>query len=346
MVQCSADAMALTERRPVLTRKSLVTPTDNHTSERLVRPQDIDGSLAVVQDETWAVTLQHIESDRDQPSKRTSLMWAGTDWNDPGDGFEHGGIRRSAVVGPLVENTRKSPFYCMILDEIRIDGVKADGAIWGRVTKSSGVCYEKAGTDLEAGRDATLDRALDFCTHSFGADGHSLPTKPLEAPIDRQRQSSFALANQVVILAFSVSSAPRVKDRKMELFAIRANLAEALFRTDFSVRGEQLASTLDHAVTSDCLEEIRSMIGNLPLVAPVNQRNHLNTLSGTFKRAGLRPLNANSHLSVDMGTSNDLTPEHVAKNLLATAGARKRIDSGWLSSRSQPAAPAVHHNPK
>ena len=329
-----------------MTRKSLAAPTDNHTSERLVRPQDIDGSLAVVQGETWAVPLQHIESDRDRPSKRTSLMWAGKDWNDPGDGFEPGEIRRRAVVGPLVENTRQPPFYCMILDEIRIDGVKADGAIWGRVTQSSGVCYEEAGTDLEAGRDATLDTALDFCTHSFGANGHSLPRKPLEAPIDQQRQSNFALANQVIVLAFSVSSAPHIKDRKMELLTIQANLAEALFRPNFGVGGEQFTSMLAQGDDSGCLDEVRSTIGNLPLVTAIDQKKHLNALSRAFKRAGLRPLSANSNLSVDMETSDSRDLERVAKSLLANAGKRKRIDSGWLSPRCQPAAPAVKHNPE
>lgn len=322
-----------------MTREWQLTQIDHHASERLLRPQDIDGSLAVVDTGNWAVTLQHIDNDRGRPSKRTTVMWAGRDWSHPGDGFEPGGIRRRAVVGPLVENTSRPPFYCMTLDEIRIDGVRADGAIWGHVTSSSGVRYEDAGANPAAGRDAALNTALHFCSHSFGADGYSSPTSPIKAPTDSQRPSNFALANQVMALAFRVSSAKRVKDRSIELFTIRANLAEALFRPDFEKRGERVALKVSGTADADSLDEFGLMIGNLPLVTTVDQRDHFSTLSATFKRAGLGTLSANSHLSVDVSTSDDRHPAHAAEDVLAAAGTRKCIDSGWLCPTRQAPVP-------
>ena len=56
--------------------------------------------------------VQHIESGYKRPVNRTTLMWAGIDWED---------------VGPLEENRWHPPFHCMTLDEIPIDRVEAGG---------------------------------------------------------------------------------------------------------------------------------------------------------------------------------------------------------------------------
>ena len=44
-----------------------------------------------------------------KPDHLSTLVWDGTDWGIEGDGFEPGHIRRSPIVGPLVENTRDPP---------------------------------------------------------------------------------------------------------------------------------------------------------------------------------------------------------------------------------------------
>ncbi|MDE0002783.1 MAG: hypothetical protein OXQ29_08820 [Rhodospirillaceae bacterium] len=289
--------------------------------------------MAIAESETWAVTLLHIENDRHRPVKRTTLMWDGTDWANPADGFESGRVRRRAVVGPVVENTTRPPFYCITLDEIRIDDVKPNGAIWGRVTKTSGIRYEDAGHDLEAGRDALLDLSLEHCSHAFGVAGNAMPTVPSDYSVDRQRQTNFALANQVAVLAFASPSAPNARNRSTSLSAIRANLADALYRPDFAKRGERLDLTLGDANNSDSLETLQSFIGDLPMVTAVHQRDRLGSLSTALKRAGLRPISANQRLSVNVSESNNEDLGRVADRVLAAAGTRKRIDSGWLSTQ-------------
>ena len=306
---------------------------------RLVRPQDVDGTIAFVDGGSWAVTVQHIENDWKNPVKRTTLMWAGTDWGDGGDGFQPGCIRRSAVVGPLVENTERAPFYSMSLDEIRIDRTVVGGALWGRLKEPRELIYEDAGHDLEAGRDAAFAIALRHCSYDYGADA---PAKPRVATMpfaSHQRQSNFGLVNRVVVLAFKTSRGSRLKGRTSPLSAIKANLGEALFKPSFEKCGERTdlifenGIALDSLASSDNAEQLRGLIGDLPVVTAGVQRARLGTLNDQFGRAGLPLLDANQRLSVNVSGLGHGDLARDADDVLAAAGTRKRLDSGWLTPR-------------
>ena len=175
-----------------------MTPGNVGALMRLVRPQDLDGTMAIVDSGAWGVTIQHIENDRKRPVKRTTLMWAGTDWGNLGEGTQLDNIRRRAIVGPLVENTRRPPFFCMTLDEVLIDRVEG-GVAYGRETEPKDVLYEDAGRDVDAGRDAALTMALAHCASGYQADGLTIP-EMTSAPTGRQRLPNFGLVNRVVAL--------------------------------------------------------------------------------------------------------------------------------------------------
>ena len=294
--------------------------------------------MAIVDGGTWGVTIQHIENDRKRPVKRTTLMWAGTDWGFVGDGIQRGSIRRRAVVGPLVENTGRPPFYCLTLDELLIYRVEG-GAAFGRETEPSEVLYEDASRGVEAGRDTALDKALAHCASGCRADGLTTPETASAPPAGRKRLSNFGLANWVVALAFRDSRGSSSNGRTASLVAIQANLADALSGSDSGKRSEPFDLVLGHGIALDGgtfsknADRLRSLIGDLPVVTPSVQRHRVQALDSAFERAGLRSMVTNARLSVDVSGlgGGDITRE--AEDILAAAGARKRLESGWLLPR-------------
>ena len=324
---------------------SLKNPKSGRASLRLVRPQDIDGTLASVDGGNGAATVQHIENDWKRPVKRTTLVWDGTDWGNEGDGFEPGRIRRRAIVGPIVENTGQPPFYSVILDEIRIDRVDSGGAVWGTVTATSGAHCSGAGSDLEAGRDAALDMALAHCATGRGADGSESLEMASELHTGRPRKLGFALVNRVVVLAFAGSRGSRPpKGRTPPLAAIGANVGEALFLPDFEKNGERVdllfegGIALDNPASLNDAERLLDLIGDLPVVTAGCQRSRLPVLIRAFGGVGLRSLAPNARLSVDVSASEDDDLAGHAEKILAAAGMVKRQESGWLTPRRQPDA--------
>ena len=300
-----------------------MTTKDHHISEKLVRPNDIDGSLAIIGSENWAVTLRHIENNPSRGLKRTTLMWDGTDWDDPEIGIEPRRIRRRAVVGPWVENTPGSPFCCMVLYKVKLDDMKTDEAIWGRPVNQPSVQYE------EASRNAALDAALHFCSYGFGDEPATSPPVRSESPTDPQRQGNFHSVNQVVVLAFNASNASRLRDRVQGLFAMHTNLAEAFLPS--SVHSDPRTLNVDDAPNSEHLAELRSMIGDIPIVTAQAQKDSVGALNALFKQSGLNPVNGLPR-SVDITEAQTANLEQTVGKILSAARERKRIDSGWHPS--------------
>ena len=329
---------------------ALTEPKSSSASLRLVGPYDIDGTVAVVEGGGWSATVQHIENDWKRPVKRTTVVWDGTDWENPGDGFERGRIRRRAIVGPLVENTLDPPFYCMVLDEVRIDRV-VSGAVWGTVTKTSGPHNQSAGHDRAAGRDVALDIGLAHCGSVFAADETALPEMASVSSTDRPKKLNFALVNRAVILAFKGSTGRRRKGRTLPLIAVRANLGEALFLPNFDKHGERAeirfeeGVELDKSADLDQVARLRELIGELPMVTAVAQRSRLSALISAIDRAGLRPLASNPRLGVDVSGSDNDGLEGRAEEVLVEAGIRKRQESGWLTARHAPNSPWMSAEP-
>ena len=319
-------------------------PKTPSASLRLVGPYDIDGTVAVAEGGGWVATVQHIENDWKRPVKRTTVMWDGVDWENPGDGFEPGRIRRRAIVGPLVENTLDPPFYCMVLDEIRIDRV-ASGAVWGTVTKTSAPHNWSAGYDQSVGRDVALDIGLAHCASVCAGDETAQPEMAPVSSTDRPKKLNFALVNRAVVLAFKGSTVRRRKGRTPPLIAVRANLGEALFLPNFEKHGERAEIlfeeeiALDNPADLDQAARLRELIGNLPMVTAVAQRSRLTSLISEIDRAGLRPLASNPRLGVDVSASEDDDLVSRAEEVLVEAGIRKRQESGWLTARHAPSSP-------
>ena len=318
-----------------LTLREMQTPS---ASLRLVGPYDIDGTVAVVEGGNWAATVQHIENDWKRPVKRTTMVWDGSDWGNAGGGFEPGRIRRRAIIGPLVENTLEPPFYCMTLDEIRIDRVTS-GVVWGTVTKTSAPHNWSAGHDQAAGRDVALDIGLAHCASVCTAAEAALPEMAAVSSTDRPKKLNFALVNRAVVLAFKGSTRRRRKGRTPPLIAVRANLGEALFLPNFDKHCERAEMRFEEGIALgnpadlDQVARLRELIGDLPMVTAVAQRSRLTSLISAVDRTGLRPLASNPRLGVNVSRSDDDDLESRAEEVLVEAGIRKRQESGWLTAR-------------
>ena len=316
--------------------------------KRLVRPQDVPGRLALVEGRSSPVTIRHMESGRDQlPQKRTTLMWAGTDWTEPGGGFRPGHTRRCATIGPLVECTQLPPFYSVTLEEILVGKIDASGAIWGRVTATSGIQYEDAGTDIESGRDAVLDIALDHCASWPNQDDVSSVEMVSVSPSARQMQQNFGVVNRVVVLAFRAAGGPLSHGRTIAVSAVETNLAQVLFRADLDAQSEQLDLTFARGAAADCVsyseeaKRLRSLIGELPVLTARAHRGRLGALNSAFERAGIRTVEANPRLTVDVTAAGYDDPAHDIEAILAVAETRKRLESGWLSLRRSPSSSLI-----
>ena len=303
--------------------------------------------MAYVDGGTWSVTVQQIENDWKMPVKRTTLMWAGTDWDGTRDGLRPGCIRRTAVVGPLVDNTERTPFFSILLDETRIDRIDSGGALWGRRNELRQSFNEDAGQNLEAGRDLALAIALRHCSCEFGADatgGSGSAAAPFTV---RQRHTNFALVNRVVVLAFQTQMKSRPKGQTSPLCAMRVNLGEALFLPNFEkdgVRTELIFENgigLDSHSPTDDADRLIDLIGDLPVVTAGVQRARLGTLNAAFKRAGRSLLTENPRLSVDVSPLDNSNPAMAAEAIFAAAGKSKRRDSGWLCTEPPSGAPGI-----
>ncbi|MCY4499363.1 MAG: hypothetical protein OXC14_19020 [Rhodospirillaceae bacterium] len=319
-------------------------PKTPSPSLRLVGPNDIDSTVAIVEGRNWAATVQHIENDWKRPVKRTTLVWDGADWGDRGDGFEPGRIRRRAIIGPLVENTLEPPFFSMTLDEIRIDRVKS-GTVWGTVTASSGPHTRSAGHDQTAGRDVALDFGLSHCAGASVAECVRAPETYSISSTDRRKRLTFALVNRAIVLAFNGSKGPRKKGRTPPLIALRTNLGEALYLPGFEKYGERTEMcfengiSLDDPADPDHAGRLREFVDNLPLVTAVSQRSRLTALISAIERAGLPSLASNPRLAVNVMASDGDDLLERAESVLIEAGTHKRRESGWLSARHAPDSP-------
>lgn len=309
-------------------------PVDGASPQPFVSPQNVEAGQAVVEGDGWGATIRNIEGDQGGPLKRTTMMWGGVGWHAREFLPEDGSIHRRAVIGPLVENTAKDPFFVLKLDAFRLN-VEKDGGVSGSEVESSGVLYWPATPEPSLGRNAALDQALSFCTEEFGGGGDLLDSEnpaPLVGNEARQGESNLAKVNRIVALAFLGPESQPVKTAPAAVAGMRANLAMSLCQQDFVGVPTAVSVSLGREASISDLETLRDFIGDLPVVVPIEHRHCLVPLNLLFKRAKLQELSVSGRYSVAVsGIAKGLAIEDIAKSTLEAAGVRKRIDSGWVA---------------